>query len=129
MTKAERVIDICRIHENGNMSKMAQKTGVTPAYISKLKNKPDSEPSELFLKTICRLYGVREEWMFYGSGEPYIQKTDEELIAQFFGEVESLDADSFTKRFIKMLASLNAEQRKVFEEMGQMLLDQEKKDE
>ena len=86
-------------------------------------------PSDAFMNLLCQKCGVNIEWLRSGCGDPYIEKTDEELIAKFFGEVEALDADSFTFRFIKMLASMNSEQRKLFEEMGQMLLDQAKKDE
>lgn len=85
------------------------------------------KPSDRTLNDICRIYGVNKEWLEYGSGEPYAQKTNEEIIAQLFGEVTQMDDDSFTKQFITVLAKMNKEQRDVFESIGKMMIDERKK--
>lgn len=126
MTIAERIISVCESEEKGNMTKMAKKTGVTPAYISKLKNKPESEPSDIFVKAVCVEYCLNEKWLRTGEGDQFIERTRSEQIAEFIGRVESEDEDSFKMRFINMLANLNEEQWEVLESIGEMLIDQDK---
>lgn len=125
MTLGERV-KMVRKAANQTQKDFSSSLGVSGNYVYLIEANKE-KPSDRTLNDICRIYGVRKEWLEFGSGEPYAEKSNEEIIAQFFGEVEALDADSFTKRFITMLASMTKEQRKLFDEMGQMLLDQDKK--
>lgn len=82
MTIAERIIEICKLKENGNMSAFARNTGVTPAYISKLKNNPKAVPSGMFVRQVCAKYAVNETWIITGNGSMHDQVTDEQRIAQ-----------------------------------------------
>lgn len=121
-------IKMIRKESGLNQKDFGSRIGVNQSTIAGYENGIRT-PIEAIINSMCKEFGVNEEWLRYGTGVPYVEKSDEELIAKFFGEVEALDEDSFTKRFIKMLASMSAEQRGLFEEMGQMLLDQAKKDE
>ncbi len=69
-TVAERIIQI--VDDNGgNMSAFARDIGVTPAYISKLKNEPDRIPSDRTIADICRVFNVDEVWLRTGRGNMY----------------------------------------------------------
>lgn len=109
MTIAERIILICNSAENGNMSSFARKLNVTPAYISKLKNKPDSEPSSIFIKEICRQYGINENWIISGEGNMYNNLSRKEQIAAFFADVLTDPEDSFRVQFIDALSRMTVE--------------------
>lgn len=80
-------------------------------------------PTETTIKLICSVFGVNEEWLRNGSGEPYADRSKEEEIARFVGEVEIMDDDSVIKQFISLLASMNKEQRDAFEIVGRMILE------
>lgn len=67
-TIATRIIDVCNDKTGGNMSKFAREIGVTPSYISKLKNDPTLIPSDRTICDICRVFQIREEWLRTGAG-------------------------------------------------------------
>lgn len=108
MTIAERILKICEMNEK-NMSKFAERTGVTPAYISKLKNNVDAIPSDRFVTSVCMAYRVNEEWIKTGEGEMYRELTQEEELAEWIGRMQ-FDAIRGDKAAIfkqKLIASLS----------------------
>lgn len=70
-TISERIIFVCNEKADGNMSAFARQIGVTPAYISKLKNEPERTPSDRTIADICREFGVDRTWLETGVGEPF----------------------------------------------------------
>ena len=49
-----------------NQSQMADKLGVNRAHISKIETNK-AKPSSRLIKTLCIIYGLREEWVLYGT--------------------------------------------------------------
>jgi transcriptional regulator with XRE-family HTH domain len=80
-TISERIIYVCNEKADGNMSAFARQIGVTPAYISKLKNEPDRTPSDRTIADICREFGVDRIWLETGAGEPFKPVDRNEQIA------------------------------------------------
>lgn len=80
-TISERIIFVCNEKADGNMSAFARQIGVTPAYISKLKNEPERTPSDRTIADICREFGVDKVWLETGSGEPFKPVDRNEQIA------------------------------------------------
>lgn len=80
-TISERIIFVCNEKADGNMSAFARQIGVTPAYISKLKNEPERTPSDRTIADICREFGVDRIWLETGSGEPFKPVDRNEQIA------------------------------------------------
>lgn len=80
-TISERIIFVCNEKADGNMSAFARQIGVTPAYISKLKNEPERTPSDRTIADICREFGVDRVWLETGSGEPFKPVDRNEQIA------------------------------------------------
>lgn len=120
MKISERILLVCQEFEGGNMSRLAKNTGVTPAYISKLKNKPDSNPSGAFIKNISQYYGVNENWLLTGEGSMRMDLTREDEIAQIAASVYT-DDDNFRLRLIKVIAGLKTDQLKVLKDIAEAL--------
>nr|DAI28596.1 MAG TPA: helix-turn-helix domain protein [Caudoviricetes sp.] len=103
-TIATRVIDVCDRRADGNMSAFARAIGVTPAYISKLKNEPDRMPSDRTIADICRVFSVREEWLRNGTGNMEEPVSREEEISNLVGQ--ALDgSNEFKLAVIRMICS------------------------
>ena len=80
-----------------------------------------SNPSDAAINNICREFKVNEEWLRVGTGDIFIEQTRDEQIATFIGSMQYGNADSFKKRFISMLSSLEESEWEVLEKMVTML--------
>lgn len=103
-TIASRVIEVCEECTDGNMSAFAREIGVTPAYISKLKNEPDRMPGDRTISDICRIFGVNEIWLRTGVGEPFTPLSRSEELAAIFERMEV--GDDAKSRLIRAMARM-----------------------
>lgn len=125
-TVAERIM---RVIEEKEMSKseFARKINVTPAYISKIGKQPESVPSYRTISDICREFRVNETWLRTGQGDMFIQKSRDEELAEFFGDLLSGETD-FKLRFIAVLSRLSEDEWEMIEAMANKLVDEIKKE-
>lgn len=103
-TIASRIIEVCNIKANGNMSAFAREIGVTPAYISKIKNEPDRIPSDRTIADICEKFGVNPVWLRTGVGEPFTPLSRSEELAAIFERMEV--GDDAKSRLIRAMARM-----------------------
>lgn len=121
-TIATRIIRVCDEVADGNMSAFARQIGVTPAYISKLKNEPDRTPSDRTISDICRIYGIQEDWLRYGLEPMRAAKSEEEQIAELVGS--ALNGSSRLKKaVIKMICSKSDAELQALEDMLRQLYE------
>lgn len=66
-------------------------------------------PNDSVILAICREYSVSEKWLRTGQGEPYVQKTQNEEIALFMGDLLT-GSDAFKARLISALDKLSTEE-------------------
>nr|DAI48574.1 MAG TPA: Repressor protein CI [Bacteriophage sp.] len=66
-------------------------------------------PNDSVILAICREYSVSEKWLRTGQGEPYVQKSQNEEIALFMGDLLT-GSDAFKARLISALAKLSPEE-------------------
>lgn len=122
-TIATRIMELVEMN-GGNMSDFARSIDVTPAYISKLKNKPESVPSTDVINKICARHNVREAWLRNGEGPMRHPEPGEDM-----GYLNALlagdDADTvnFIKKFLLVYKTLTPDDRKVIEKLIRALLD------
>ena len=84
-------------------------------------------PSEAVLLSICRVFGVNEDWLRTGEGEMFVQKTKDEELSAFFGDLLSGEPD-FRRRLIAVLSRLNESEWELLERMADKLMDEMQKE-
>ena len=109
------------------MSKFARELGVTPAYISKLKNNPALIPSDRTIDDICRIFRVREEWLRTGEGNMDIASTQFDKLNKFFLDVLAMPPDQ-RNAFVTALDGLPHEFWPLVAELARKYADNLKKE-
>lgn len=71
---------------------------------------------------ICDKYGVNEEWIRTGVGDPLLPKTRNQMIIDFAGDIIKDDDESFRKRLLEALAQLESEEWAVLENIARKTL-------
>lgn len=83
--------------------------GVTRATVSRIENGVNNLSDQMVV-SICREYGVSEEWLRDGVGEMLVPVTRNEKIARFAGELMKDETPDFRRQLVEILADLNDEQ-------------------
>ena len=83
--------------------------GVTRATVSRIENGVNNLTDQMVV-SICREYGVSEEWLRDGVGEMFVPVTRNEKIARFAGELMKDETPDFRRQLVEILADLNDEQ-------------------
>lgn len=63
-------------------------------------------PSDAVISLICREFSVNEEWLRTGQGEMFVQRTRNQIITDFAGDLIT-EPESFKTRLIEGLAKLD----------------------
>ena len=113
MTEGERV-NWLRKEIGLTLEKFGEKLGVQKSAISKIEHDQCSI-SDQMAKSICREYGVREEWLRSGEGDPFGSQTMNQSILSFANEVMADEDESFRKRVLAVLSRLDPNDWEVLE--------------
>ena len=82
-------------------------------------------PSNQVITLICREFDVNENWLRTGEGEMFTPLTRDEQIASFVGSLLKTEEDTFKRRFIAMLSTLDESDWVVLEKMATELAGKE----
>lgn len=104
------------------LEEFGNKIGVTKTTISRIENGVNSVTNQMLI-SICREFGVNEEWLRSGEGEMFVPLTRSEAIAEFAGSLIKEEDASFKKRLIEALAKLNEQEWEVLEGIARKLTD------
>lgn len=80
-----------------------------------------NDPIDAVVSLICREFKVNEQWLRTGCGEMFETVSQDQAIAEFVGEVLSDRPESFRKRLISMLSSLDNDDWAILEKMADEL--------
>lgn len=80
-----------------------------------------NEPADSVISLICREFNINAQWLRDGTGKMFNDMTMDEQIASFIGSIQSCPNDSFKKRFISMLSTLDESGWEALEKMAFML--------
>ena len=105
----------------------ADKINVTQQYVSNLCL-GKKIPSDRTIADICREYDVNEEWLRTGRGDPYIQLSRDEELAQFFGDVMKGEDPDFRRRLLSVMSRLTTDEWALLEQMAWKLVDELRQD-
>src|SRR5699024_10768389 len=83
---------------------------------------------EAVIKSICRVFNVNEDWLRTGRGDPYIQLSRDEELAQFFGDVMKGEDPDFRRRLLSVMSRLTTDEWALLEQMAWKLVDELRQD-
>lgn len=127
-TFSDRIDRLIQDKTGGNKSKFARQLNVTPAYISKLCKDKENIPSDRTIADICREFNVNDDWLRTGRGDPYIQLSRDEELAQFFGDVMKGEDPDFRRRLLSVMSRLTTDEWALLEQMAWKLVDELRQD-
>ena len=79
-------------------------------------------PTETVRLMICRVYGVRREWLETGEGEIFEKKTKYDQIREMADEYMKDESESFRNRLISVISELSEEQLVVLAEIAEKIV-------
>ncbi len=106
-----------------SQSQLARVLNVSPAYVWKLMNKDDANPSNRLIEDICEkimISGkkINENWLRTGEGDMFLTLDRKEEIAQLTADLFKSEKDSFKSRLIMSLSRLSEEELAVLEKIS-----------
>lgn len=119
---------IAKIIEAKGIKKVqfASRINVDQSYISQLTSGKKT-PSDRTVADICREFNVSESWLRTGEGEMFVEKTESEELAAFFGDLLK-DEPDFRHRLIAAMSRLTLDEWKVLEKLAKEAVEGTKKD-
>lgn len=97
----------------------AKKINVSPAFVSEMCS-GRKNISDRTIKDICDRFRVNEDWLRFGEGEIFEERTREEEITEFMGEL--IDGpNNFKKRLVSVLANLDEDGWQLLADMAEKL--------
>jgi len=103
----------------------SQKLNVTQQYVSNLCLGKKT-PSDRTIRDICREFNVSERWLRTGVGEMFVERSREEELAAFMGDLLCGESD-FRRQLICVLARMEPEEWKLLEKKVLELAEEIKK--
>ena len=107
-----------------SQEEMGKKIGVGKTSISKLES-GENNPSERTVLLICTTFNVNESWLRTGEGEMFIQRTRNQQITDFLGDLIKEEDGTFKKRLIEAMSKLD---KKDWEDLERLVSKLTKKD-
>ena len=92
-----------------NQTDFGDKIGVKQGSIAAYENGLRT-PIDAVITSICREFGVNEEWLRNVTGEMYVKLSKDQELAAFVAQVYREDENSFKRRLLSVLSSLSEDE-------------------
>lgn len=103
-----------------NQTDFGDRIGVKQGSIAAYENGLRT-PIDAVITSICREFGVNEEWLRYGTGDMYIKLSKDQELAAFVAEVYKEDENSFKRRLLSVLSSLSEDEWKLLVDIAEKI--------
>ena len=120
----ERIKEI-RKHYKLTQGEFAEKIGIKQNTVTSYETGLRT-PSDIVITSICREFDVNEHWLRTGEGNMIAEKTRDEELSEFFGDVIKGEP-SFQYRLVSALSRLSSEDWENLENIAYKLLEDIKK--
>ena len=104
-----------------NQTEFGNRLGLKQSAVANYEN-GTRQPLDTVITSICREFGVNEEWLRTGEGEMFVPRTKNQVITDFMADLVMED-DSFKKRIIEALAQLDAKDWEELERIALKVLE------
>lgn len=105
-----------------SQEEFGKRLGVTRGAITNIElNKV--EPKPLFVDLICREFNVNEDWLKNGAEPMFLQRSRNEELSAFFGDLLNGEPD-FKHRLISVMSRLSVDQWQMLADMANMLVEE-----
>ena len=109
-----------------SQEELGKRLGVTRGAITNIElNKV--EPKPLFVDLICREFNVNEDWLKNGAEPMFLQRSRNEELSAFFGDLLNGEPD-FKHRLISVMSRLSVDQWQMLADMANMLVEEMQKE-
>lgn len=109
-----------------SQEEFGKRLGVTRGAITNIElNKV--EPKPLFVDLICREFNVNKDWLRNGTEPMFLQRSRNEELSAFFGDVLNGEPD-FKHRLISVMSRLSVDQWQMLADMANMLVEEMQKE-
>lgn len=110
-----------------SQEEFGNRLGLTRGAITNLEyGKTEAKP--LFIDLVCKIYGVRRDWLLNGDGDMLEPDTRDQEISKFVSQVIKDKPGSFKRRFALALSRLDEDGWKVLERFANMIAEEEKEE-
>ena len=107
---------------NLTMEAFGKQIGVTRNSISMIESEKNN-PSDQSIRSICREFGIREEWLRTGQEPMRAEQSRFDELESFVADLKTQNPD-FRHRLLTILAKLRPEQWSLLEEMALSLFEE-----
>lgn len=128
MTVNERIKEVRK--ESGlTMERFGERIGVTKSTISNIEN-GNRNATDHMIKSICREFGYREEWLRDGIEPKQPERLDEDELAEYIEDLLSTENPMYTliKSTLKVYSKLDDKSKQVANEIIDQLIAELKKE-
>ena len=119
MTLGERLKYLRKEVLNLTLEKFGDRIGLKKPTLSNIEN-GNTNLSDQTRRSVCREFGVNEQWLLTGEGEPFAAKTRNEEIADFVKGL-STDNEDFKTKLITILSRMSSDEWDLLEKMVRRL--------
>ena len=86
-----------------------------------------SNPGDSVVALICSKFSVSESWLRAGEGDPFLEKSREEQIRDYFSDLEGLSGE-LKDRLLDALAAIRPEDWKLIEQLVNRIVAESRRD-
>ena len=111
-----------------NQNEFGAKIGVAQTYLSQIESGNRDVTDKILRILLLENWNgctLNPDWLQHGEGEMFLQQTQDEKLAAFFGDVNLTDEGDFRKRFLSALSELDPDGWKVIEDFMKKCMSEE----